>query len=454
MISKLHGLTKEEFYQLKKEKQLSFKVARLIPLDKPGDEMALTSVFMSTLRLVKEFRNKILSDLRISQKGEIVYLTEFGIKDFPNCRFDGIIIVFKSNKITDVAVFEMKNGNSILDKEQMERYFSLCRDLRIEKLVSVSNQFVSDVSHCPVGVKSLKSLKRYHLSWTYILTIGQLLLFKNDKNINDDDQAEIMKEALSYFENKKSGIVGKSSMKKEWVNLSEQITLGTTIKSKSEDLEGTVLSWIQEEQDLGLFLSRKLGVMVDVNNSKYKNNMKKQLDDYKKQLLDKKTLDSSLRIKGVVSNLNIIADFSKRAIEFNVSLNVGNDSSRKKISWLKKQFELCLKRSDDFLNIESNVFVDILFKNSNKSERISLGQLRNLQNEYNHRDIREFKVVFIKDYGKLFLANFKFITSLEMDSLEFYRMVVQNLKKWEVKVPLVKIENNQLECVGVVPINE
>ena len=37
---------------------IKLQQSRLIPLLKTGDEQALTSIFLSSLRLVKEFRNK------------------------------------------------------------------------------------------------------------------------------------------------------------------------------------------------------------------------------------------------------------------------------------------------------------------------------------------------------------------------------------------------------------
>ena len=64
-FSKLVGLKKEDFDILVKlpDSPIQVRPARLIPVVKTGDEMALTSIFLSSLKLVKEFRDKVLKIL-------------------------------------------------------------------------------------------------------------------------------------------------------------------------------------------------------------------------------------------------------------------------------------------------------------------------------------------------------------------------------------------------------
>lgn len=436
-VLKLNGMSIEDFNKNVKEGNITVRTSRLIPFDRAGDEMALTSVFLSALRLVREFRKEIFNDLKIPQGGSVLYLSEITFKSFPDCRLDGAIIVIKSKKIVDVTIFEMKNGSSELEEAQLKKYTELCKAMKIEKLVTVSNQFVSDVTHCPVGIKNLKNFTRYHLSWTYILTIAHILLFKNKVAIEDQDQVEIMKEVLSYLENKKSGVIGFNYLKKGWVCLVDQVVSGSTLKMKSAEVEDTVASWIQEEQDLALFLSRNLGVLVDTKNSKNKDRNQKR-EELKKELITDKKLTFSLKIKNVVSEIKTIAYFDKRAIEFQVNLSLGAGSSRSKIGWLRKQLENCSKKNDKFELFKSNIYIDLLFKNSSKMERISYNNFLTIQNEYNDKEIREFRVVVNKDYGRIFSSTGKFIENLEFDSLDFYRYIVQYLKPWQDKAPSVK----------------
>ena len=60
--TKLIGMSVNDFDSLLSSgKELYLQPARLIPFYKPGDEMAITSIFLSALRLVNEFRNRTCS---------------------------------------------------------------------------------------------------------------------------------------------------------------------------------------------------------------------------------------------------------------------------------------------------------------------------------------------------------------------------------------------------------
>ncbi len=72
-LTKLVGLKKEDFDFFVKSGQIQVQPARLIPTLKTGDEMALTSIFLSTLNLVKEYRDSILKEIKLSRSGRIYY---------------------------------------------------------------------------------------------------------------------------------------------------------------------------------------------------------------------------------------------------------------------------------------------------------------------------------------------------------------------------------------------
>ena len=60
-LKKILGLKKVEFDELiNQEKGIILRQAQLIPIFKPGDEMALSSVFLSSLRLIREFKEIFL----------------------------------------------------------------------------------------------------------------------------------------------------------------------------------------------------------------------------------------------------------------------------------------------------------------------------------------------------------------------------------------------------------
>ena len=199
----LIGLSFDDFQSFRNSEDPSIiaQEARLIPLLKTGDEGALTSIFLSAVRLIKEYRDSIFKEIKLSRGGTPYYFTEVVFKDIDkNSRIDGLIVVVSKGVIKDAVVFEMKNKNNSVDKDQVEKYIALSKKIGVSNMVTVSNEFVADSSQSPVNTKAPKNFNLFHFSWTYLMTKGQLLLFKNEANIQDEDQVEIMKEVLHYIE--------------------------------------------------------------------------------------------------------------------------------------------------------------------------------------------------------------------------------------------------------------
>ncbi|MDG1477523.1 MAG: hypothetical protein P8Q14_10285, partial [Vicingaceae bacterium] len=73
-FSKLIGLKYEDFLTYQESGQIVAQEARLIPLLKTGDEGALTSIFMSAVRLIREYRDSIFKELKLSRGGKAYYL--------------------------------------------------------------------------------------------------------------------------------------------------------------------------------------------------------------------------------------------------------------------------------------------------------------------------------------------------------------------------------------------
>ena len=102
------GKVPEQFSARPKPSSSNFQEARLIPLLKTGDEGALTSIFLSSVKLIKEYREDIFKEIQIPRNGKAYYLTEVEFRDIDekfNGRFDGMIVVVVSKKIKDAVVF-------------------------------------------------------------------------------------------------------------------------------------------------------------------------------------------------------------------------------------------------------------------------------------------------------------------------------------------------------------
>ncbi len=246
-VNKLIGLDYSEFLAFAEKGQIQFQEARLIPTLKTGDEGALTSIFLSALKLVKEYRESIFKEVKLLKAAKIQYLTEVVFNDIDSkCRLDGLVLTVSKGKIKDAIVFEMKNKNNNIDPDQILKYIDLAKKLGVNKLATVSNEFVSNSSQSPINIKTPKGFNLYHFSWTYLMTMGQLLLFKNDSNIKDEDQVEIMREVLYYLENPISGVSANHTMKKGWKETVDKITNRIPLKAKDECLIEAVESWYAE----------------------------------------------------------------------------------------------------------------------------------------------------------------------------------------------------------------
>ena len=140
-INKLVGLKKTDFDDYVNNGKIIFSEARLIPILKTGDEMALTSILMSSIRLVKEFRNQIFSELRIKKGGKAFFYTEVRFMDIDEkSRLDGVILIVVSGVIQDAVFIEVKNDTDIIEEEQIIKYYKLAQDLsNVPKILTISN---------------------------------------------------------------------------------------------------------------------------------------------------------------------------------------------------------------------------------------------------------------------------------------------------------------------------
>ena len=433
-LTKLVGMKKTDFDQFVQSGQIKLQPARLIPTLKTGDEMALTSIFLSTVRLVKEYRDGIFKSIKLSRAGKAYYYTETSFPDISMSRIDGLIIVVTKGVIADAVFFEMKNKNNGIDQKQVEDYLSISKSLKVNKLVTVSNEFVADSTHSPIKAKVPRNISLYHFSWTYLITKGRLLLFKNDVNIEDDDQVEIMSEALHYFESNVSGISGFIQMKAGWKELAESIRAQKALKQSDKFIEEAVLSWYEEEKDMALLLSRKLGVLVK-SSSKNKESVK---NDIKKVIKDN-CITGELIIKNSASDIKLMAEFERRIVSMSVKLTPPLDRGNKaKITWIGKQLENCKKKNDTlFAKLEKELIIEADIKYAKANIKVKLSELDQLIELTKDKEIQGFKITMNRGFGAGFASVKKFIVLIDNMVLEYYEGIVQYVSTWTRPTPKI-----------------
>lgn len=435
----------KELISSENNEQIIVRKAKLIPVYKIGEEMALTSVFLSAIKLIKEFRKMISENINLLKTGKLHIFTEVTFKEFENKRIDGLILVEKGNKIVDAAIFEMKNGKNELEINQINSYINIADKYNIPKLVTISNQFVSHPTQSPIQINKKRNVSAYHLSWTYILTIAHILLTDNETNISDPDQIEIMREVVDYFEHGKSGVCGFKVMKDGWKNITEKINKQESFKETDRDVKEAVESWVQEERDMALKLSQELGILVNSGMKKYREDLSGRIEEEKKNIIERHSLTSMLNIKDAASNIKVSAFFALKNFEFSTSLTAPQDKKtiRGQIGEIKKQIKrMVLKNPDGFEKYQSNILVELKIKNIRTIERVSISELDNFADRYKDKLLKECGFVLIYNIGKDFGTKYKCIELLESTLIEYYKLVVQNIVKWVKPVPEIKNKSN------------
>ncbi len=432
-FNKLIGTKYEDFITYRENGQIICQEARLIPGLKSGDEGALTSILLSTLKLVSEYRDTIFKEIKLVKGANIQYLTEVVFNDIDiECRFDGLIFSVVKGIIKDAVILEMKTKNNHLEKTQIEKYITLSKKIGISKMVTISNEFVSNSSHSPLKLKVPKNFSLIHFSWTYLMTKGQLLLFKTDSNIKDKDQVEIMKEVLYYFENPISGVSGYHIMKPGWKETIDKISKRISLKASSPQVQEAVESWYEEEKDMALLLSRKLGILVK-STTRDSNSLK---EDIKKLIADQ-TLHGNLSIKNSVSDIKIQLDFEVKSTAMSVKIIPPlNKGTIAKVTWIGKQLESLKKRNETlFQNLEKDILIEANIKHAREHIRIPITGFENLLQQSKRKEIQSFNVVLLSKFGAGFGSNKKFIVLIEKMVLDYYAGIVQHLTNWSQPAP-------------------
>lgn len=443
-LTKLVGLKQEEFDYFVQSGQIKLQPARLIPTLKTGDEMALTSIFLATINLVKEFRDNIFKQLKLSRNGKVYYYTEASFPEISKCRLDGLIVVVLKGVITDAVFFEMKNRNNPLELNQIEVYIDICKKLNVGKLVTISNEFVADPSHSPLAIKTPKSISLSHFSWTYLITIGQLLIFKKEQIIQDEDQVEIMREVLHYLENPVSGTCGYSQMKSGWKELAENVRAQKPLRATDEYINDAVVSWYEEEKDLALLFSRKLGVMVR-SSLKNADSLKNDI----KRLVKDNHIIGTLTVKDAVSDIKLTAEFERRTVIASVKvIPPMNRGTVARITWLNGQLENCRKKNAAvFEKIMDSIWIEADIKYAKEHLKVKLAEIGNFPELTKGKDIQSFNVVMISGFGANFASTKKFIVLFEQMALEFYEGVVQHLTNWKPPAPKLEKETESISIL-------
>ncbi|MGP9767157.1 hypothetical protein ACT3UM_15695 [Halomonas sp. AOP13-D3-9] len=422
------------------------KYARLIPTlaDSKKEERA-TSILLAALMSVYEFRKAMLQsiNLRVGARTKLEAWTEVVFKDEtlvkkkgPDDRPDGLIVLDTGRKKWH-ALIEAKVGSEIVGEEQLLKYIKQAKEHGIDAVITITNQFVALPTHHPVSIpkKNLRSVEIFHWSWTYIVTMAQLLLTQD--KIESQDQRFILHEVMKYLEDPSSGKTGFTSMNAEWKTVVQSAFNNSKLNKNSDEVLKTVSSWHQEQRELCLQMWPLVGEKVEVKLSRtHRNDPKQRLTDDCDKLASEQLLSSTIAIPNAAADLLVTVDITRKSITCSMRLEAPRDkkSSSAKINWLTRQLPTSEKGPA--------IRVKAIRKGQAMDTDKPLEDVRQnpiiLDAENTDSLPVYFEVFTSLDLGGKFSGNRVFIEHLEKIVPDFYRYAGQYLKAWVAPAPRVK----------------
>lgn len=408
------------------DEQLEAKRARLFPLGNTTDENQTTSIFLSSLSAVKEYREDLLSELGINKiRNRNISLHVFAevYNEEKTERPDGLIVLTsgKNDPVVEWICFvEAKVKNNSLDAAQVERYIESGRSLGIEALITISNEITTTPLESPIFTKKAKGFDLFHWSWTYLKVMSTCQLRSN--NIADEDHIYILSELRRYFDSHKN-ILNFTNMGKEWKNAVQTIH-ETDISKKvpQSDAYSVANAYKQEEMDVALQLTD--------NTSYYVHLLTKKSEDREESLTDEINQFRSMSSKFYIGNdknnsFSVTVGLIRKDITCQCLISIEKGKAQAQTTALLKMLELA--STEDIL-------VTAIYPRNKSEVPVSLHDLyeekrKQLIYSFINKDygdtIKHFKITMRKELGRDMTGTRNFVDQLEGLSENFLLQVVR-----------------------------
>lgn len=416
--------------------------ARLIPVsgiasEKEAEQRA-ASALLAVLTIVRDLSVELLSPLGASKahRATVEAFTE-PVYTLGNKRIrpDGLVRV-SFGKSEWTCFVEVKTGEAKLETEQLNDYWDLARQEKIDHILTISNEIPPTPNVHPAAglkVRSNSRVKISHLSWTAILTTAVRL--KQHRGVEDPEQAWILGELIRYLEHPASGALAFTDMGPNWAAIRDAAR-SNNLNRRDPATEDTARRWDQLIRFAGLKLSSQIGADVtQVLSKPHREDPKARLNHLVNELAAASRLDAALRIPNTVADLELVADLHGQQIMAYVDVPAPEDrGARGRVSWLVAQ----LKDAHGGLTVEAYA------KNARTGTAASLANLREDRDALFGEDKRspaKFRIVQRSPMGATRKAGGKnpgFIDSVLGAIDTFYGTVVQAITPWTPPTPKIK----------------
>jgi hypothetical protein len=408
--------------------------ARLFPIVADSSrENRLTSVLLASLTAIQALAEDLLTGIAppFRKTSKTSCLTEVVFKkgETGRDRPDGLIIV--ENRLRSwTAIVEAKVGKADLDPTQVEKYLALARDNGVDAVITISNQFVSRVDHCPVGVQGCEKVKRFHLSWSQIQTSCALLGMGD--TVEDATQSFILSELDMLLSEPKAGVERFTNMGAGWKAVTQAIADQAHLQGSDLHVQDAVRSWHQETRDLGLQISRHLGKLVSEKvERKHLSDPDLRIQEQAQILAKESCLTAEFNIPDAASILSLRADLLRKNLT--VSMRVRAPEDRKtlsgRVNWLLKMIDSTDKRLILRAYWPGRApYTQMPLMDVREDAEVLIGGGKTMLPT-------SFEVLLVEDLGRRFSGQQTFIQDLERVVPEFYDIIGQNLREWHPEPP-------------------
>ncbi len=413
----------------------TFQSARLIPVTgikgALDQERRASSALLAVMRIVPEFAQALLKEAG-APVGRIVSFIEPEFKmSGKRIRPDGLVVI-RRGKREWRALFEVKTGKNNLDIAQVSSYLDVCREYKVDALVTVSNQVKnSSGAHPTQGIdqRKLRSTALHHLSWIKIIT--EAIVLREYTGVDDVEREEVLHELIRFLQSDASGASEFNDMGPAWSEVRDGIRASSIRKVDTQVLD-VIASFESLVRYSSLTLSARLGVGAkEVVSRLARSDYKKHLSSVASKLLTEKVLRGAIDVPGAAASLELEADLASGLLHCGSGFSAPDEGrNRSRLNWLIRQ----LKDAPD------DALVQWSYKHARSSEQPHrLADLRDKTYEFelaNNREILNFRVELIRKMGtKRSAGQGGFISSVVDLFEEFYGTVLQRVSPWQSPAP-------------------
>ena len=406
------------------QEEFETRRSRLFPNGNTDNEIATTSIFLSSLSAVKEYREELLSEIGVKKiKNQNVCLHTF--TELENVtkenRPDGLIVVTsgKLNPIIEWACFvEAKVGSNPIDEEQVDRYATFAREIGINNIITISNELVTNPTQSPIKLKK-RSFNLYHWSWAF-LKVTALRLIKTD-SVSEEDHIFILQELRRYIDGHKK-LSNYVNMGKEWKDAVTKIHSHTPEqKIDLTTVANVVDSYVQEEKDVSLQLTDKSDFHIELIAKEDRK------ETVAKMLQSKKVITSEFMLdKDKNNTFSVEVDFIRQEVRCYTHIVISKGKAQAQTSSLIRLFEEDSGYTDNILinafyirnrGLKNDIPLSVLIDEKAQAEHYSV-----LDKSFGD-EVKFFEVKTKDLLGRDFKSTKNFIVKLEGVAYRFLTQV-------------------------------